>query len=134
MHKMIQVLQELGVDFNAKEHQHYKFTSNMANMPLVVETWLGDDHSQLVVSICHYGEMNGDAMRDPDVVFYAIDNEVYPISYRNDYVGVYQEARYTDDKGKERVDTKLDRELRGFLRQWAGTIKEQGFTRKVEPI
>src|SRR6202012_5540685 len=41
------------------------------------------------LSVAHYGEQNGDAMRDPEMCFeLEADGELSPYYYRNDYVGV----------------------------------------------
>jgi hypothetical protein len=36
-------------------------------MDLTVETW--QEGKNTMVSMCHYGEQNGDLMKDPDVLF-----------------------------------------------------------------
>jgi hypothetical protein len=92
------------------------------------------------ISVAHYGEQNGDAMRDPDMVFdvwadpncehkaFRWDTGTWrPVSYRNDYVGVHQEAVFLDDQGRVMVRPRLLRDLKGFARQWDRNIKEQGF-------
>ena len=43
-------------------------------------------------SLAHYGQQNGDAMRDPEMLF-ALHNETrqfIPYYYRNDYCGIEQ--------------------------------------------
>lgn len=47
-----------------------------------------------LLSVAHYGEMNGDLMRDPDMVFYRYSEggDWFPVSYRNDYAGTDEEA------------------------------------------
>ena len=42
--------------------------------------------------VTHYGEQNGDLMRDPEMCFEIRDGELDPYFYRNDYVGVEQGA------------------------------------------
>lgn len=57
-------------------------------MPLCVETTMNN-----CLSVAHYGEQNGDAMRDPDMVFWKSPaGEWFPVSYQNDFAGVYHEA------------------------------------------
>ena len=53
-----------------------------------------------LVSVAHYGEQNGDAMRDPDIVIMADGQNAWPISYRTDYIGVNHEATEYDDEGR----------------------------------
>lgn len=54
------------------------------------------------ISVAHYGEINGDAMRNPEMCFeigLAGGAHLNPFYYRNDYLGVEQWSRYiTDDQ------------------------------------
>ena len=51
-----------------------------------------------LVSVAHYYEQNGDLMRDPDVVFLiGADRHVYPISFRQDNLGINLESAYVED-------------------------------------
>ena len=96
-------------------------------MPLVLEYLGFTDHRGLpVYSMTHYGELNGDAMMDPDMTF-SVDfanEECHPLTYQNDYMGLYQEV-YTD--GGKRYRPGLLRDLQIFLAQWTKNIKDQGF-------
>jgi hypothetical protein len=101
-------------------------------MPLSVEDIGQSADGNRLISICHYGEQNGDLMRDPDMVF-----EVYaspapataePLSFRNDYMGLMQEVyRYDDDGKKTAVNPKLKQDLKSFGRTWFQNLKDQGF-------
>ena len=101
-------------------------------MPLSVEDIGQSAEGNRLVSICHYGEQNGDLMRDPDMVF-----EVYaspapataePLSFSNDYMGLMQEVyRYDDDGKKTAVNPKLKQDLKSFARTWFQNLKDQGF-------
>ena len=113
--KVLLALEKLGVNLKARKHMAYKYTAT-GLMPLNIETWREDD-GYLTVSICHYGEQNGDLMRDPEVVFKVQGHEVLPLSFRNDYAGV-----------STIVDNDLKRkDLRKFLNDWASTIFQQGY-------
>ena len=101
-------------------------------MPLSVEDIGQSAEGNRLVSICHYGEQNGDLMRDPDMVFEfhqwpdALAAE--PLSFRNDYMGILQEVyRYNDEGKKTHVNTKLKAELKSFARTWFSNLKQQGF-------
>ena len=68
------------------ENNDRKFTSG-EYMPLVIE-WIycNDYKGRPIFSIAHYGEQNGDLMRDPEMTI-AIDFEastVEPMTWRND--------------------------------------------------
>ena len=101
-------------------------------MPLSVEDIGKSAEGNRLVSICHYGEQNGDLMRDPDMVFEfhqwpdALAAE--PLSFRNDYMGINQEVyRYNDIGKKTHVNTKLKADLKAFARTWFSNLKQQGF-------
>jgi hypothetical protein len=87
----------------------------------------------VLISVTHYSEQNGDLMGDPDVVF-DVNRETYetgdwrPVSFRNDYVGSYQEAVFVRD-GSVLVWPGLVRELKSFARIWDRNLKEKGFLR-----
>lgn len=101
-------------------------------MPLSVENIGHSAEGNRLVSICHYGEQNGDLMRDPDMVFEfhqwpdALAAE--PLSFRNDYMGILQEVyRYNDEGKKTHVNAKLKADLKSFGLTWFHNLKEQGF-------
>lgn len=82
-------------------------------MPLSVEN-LSELYNQPGTwSLCHYGKMNGDLMRDPEMVFIRDDQGLRPIYFRNDYMG-YEDS--TPNTG-----------MYDFARIWLKNIKEQGF-------
>ena len=101
-------------------------------MPLSVEDIGKSAEGNRLVSICHYGEQNGDLMRDPDMVFEfhqwpdALAAE--PLSFRNDYMSINQEVyRYNDEGKKTHVNTQLKADLKAFARTWFSNLKQQGF-------
>lgn len=101
-------------------------------MPLCVEDIGRSGEGMRLVSLCHYGEQNGDLMRDPDIVFMFHDlpdgPATEPVSFRNDYMGVMQEVYRYDDNGKRtHVVPVLKLELKEFSRTWFSNLKEQGF-------
>ena len=77
-------------------------------------------------SVCHYGEQNGDLMRDPDVTFLLGENgEVHPLTFRNDYFGAEEVAVELFADGKLRVDDQVLYILVDFADGWMRTINEQ---------
>ncbi|THJ15596.1 MAG: hypothetical protein CAF42_015300 [Nitrospira sp. CG24B] len=101
-------------------------------MPLSVEEIGIDGEGHRLVSLCHYGEQNGDLMRDPDIVFMFQDAPygpiAEPVSFRNDYVGLEQEVYRYDETGKRtHLDTKLKQDLKEFAQIWFANLNEQGF-------
>ncbi|MDR4470300.1 MAG: hypothetical protein MRJ68_18710 [Nitrospira sp.] len=101
-------------------------------MPLSVEEIGIDGEGHRRVSLCHYGEQNGDLMRDPDLVFMFQDapssSIAEPVSFRNDYLGLDQEVyRYDETGQRTHLDTKLKRDLKEFAQIWFANLNEQGF-------
>ena len=101
-------------------------------MPLSVEDIGQSGDGNRLISICHYGEQNGDLMRDPDMVFeihaWADAPAAEPLSFHNDYMGLFQEVyRYGADGKKTHVNVRLKQELTSFARTWFKNLKDQGF-------
>ena len=101
-------------------------------MPLSVEEIGSSGDGYRLVSLCHYGEQNGDLMRDPDIVFLCHnlpDGAVAePVSFRNDYLGLSQDVYRYDEAGRRtHVVPALKQELKEFARAWFATLRDQGF-------
>ena len=101
-------------------------------MPLSVEEIGIDGEGHRLVSLCHYGEQNGDLMRDPDIVFLfhnAPDGAAAePVSFRNDYLGIVQDVYRYDETGRRtHVVPSLKQELKEFAESWFSNLKDQGF-------
>ncbi len=101
-------------------------------MPLSIEEIGLDGEGHRLVSLCHYGEQNGDLMRDPDIVFMFQDAPhgfiAEPMSFRNDYLGLDQEVYRHDETGtRTHLDTKLKSQLREFAQTWFANLHDQGF-------
>lgn len=93
-------------------------------MPLNVED-IGDG----CISISHYGEQNGDVMRDPEVVFrlYVIGSGgelAFPVYFRNDYAGV-ENGNYWDQDPESMP--KFSPSMVDFCAMWFRNLKEQGY-------
>jgi len=101
-------------------------------MPLSVEDIGQSNDGNRLISICHYGEQNGDLMRDPDMVFeihvWEDAPAAEPLSFRNDYMGLLQVVYRYDEVGKKtHVNPKLKQELKSFAKTWFHNLKDQGF-------
>ena len=86
-------------------------------MPLSVEHIGQSAEGNRLIAICHYGEQNGDLMRDPEMVFelftHGEASAAEPLSFQNDYMGLFQEVYRYDDTGKKtHVKTRLKAELK----------------------
>ncbi len=101
-------------------------------MPLSVEEIGSSGDGYRLVSLCHYGEQNGDLMRDPDIVFLFHNGPdgvaAEPVSFRNDYLGIVQEVYRYDETGRRtHVVPSLKQELTEFAESWFANLKDQGF-------
>jgi len=111
-------------------HEDYaKFVSD-GYIPLSIEKlWYEDPFGNPVYSICHWGELNGDAMRDPEITFGLDDqNEVLiPLSFENSYMAYYEEV-FMKPEDEWLFSKKSLTGIDDFLHTWLDNIKEQGFT------
>ena len=114
------------------ENNYRKFTSG-EYMPLVIE-WIycNDYKGRPIFSLAHYGEQNGDLMRDPEMTI-SIDFEagtIEPMTWRNDYLGRLDEVYKRNAAGQLLYSQRLRTSLDEFLWMWLTNIKEQGFDPK----
>lgn len=106
---------------------------NKGWMPLVIEclSWQKGPNGYPVVSVAHYGEMNGDLMRDPEMCFELVERdgerELFPFSFRNDYMGFDREVYPDRGDGKQYVNLEEKAGERSFARTWNKNIADQGF-------
>lgn len=111
-----------------------------AYMPLHVEILQTEERqtansrwTHRLVSLAHYGELNGDLMKDPDMVFLWHEEPeaperawAVPVEYQNDYAAFYQQAvKYDPSLQLLGVRPKVCRELVDFSDLWMKNIKEQ---------
>ena len=84
------------------------------------------DDSRRFVSFAHYGKQHGDAMRDPEVLFW-LDNEekVVPFAYRNDFIGMDREYVTFRDGRPDRFVPRCQRDLKNVCNDWMETLREQ---------
>jgi len=90
-------------------------------MPLSIE--ILDDNQ---ISLCHYGELNGDLMRDPEMIFFRDSKcDYYPFYYRNDYV-IFEQftGKIVENKLVIRK-AKYQASQVEFANLWMENIKEQ---------
>jgi hypothetical protein len=96
-------------------------------MRLVIEYVGRGPRGGELVSVAHYGEQNGDPMRDPEIVFEVAVGTWYPVSIQQDYIGSYREAVYVGEDGRVYVRPALVRDIQAFCRVWDCNLKHQGF-------
>ncbi len=131
-HKATQIIQKLHEAMSDPKYRqdedgdYAKIANNSSLMPVIVEKVGHLAGYGEIISIAHYGEQNGDLMADPEMTFTSVDGKYYPISFKNDYVGLYQEVFSYDEDGKpDAIDIKLQSDLTTFANQWMINIQEQ---------
>lgn len=132
--KTIQKLIDLHGGFEAVK-THYLSLENPPYMRLVIEVIGGPyPNGAYELSVAHYGEQNGDAMRDPEITFLVVPAEQgttwTPLTFENSYMGCYQVVAEATREGRLNVrNAALLRDLRDFANQWDLNLMEQGFGR-----
>jgi len=81
------------------------------------------------LSVAHYGEQNGDLMRDPEMCFelsLAGEAQLDPFYWRNDYVAVEQWSRNIL-RDHYVCHPELHEQHKQFARMWDNNLRLQGF-------
>jgi hypothetical protein len=110
----------------------YLKIDNPPYMELVIEAMDESGPCGLpAVSVAHYGELNGDAMRDPEMCFEVskpplCTEALSAFYYRNDYAGIEQWSRFLRE-GQYAFHTVLHREHERFASLWDKNLSAQRF-------
>ena len=81
------------------------------------------------ISVAHYGQQNGDAMRDPEMCFelgFAGGAHLNPFYWRSDFVGIEQWSRFIQD-GNYCYHTQLHEQHERFAKLWDKNLAVQRF-------
>jgi hypothetical protein len=114
----------------------YLKIENLPYMELVIEAV--DESGPMglpAISVAHYGEQNGDLMRDPEMCFelgFHDGPELNPFYYRNDYVGVEQWSRNIIRDHYVSLEM-LHKQHERFARTWDNNLRLQGFAEVFDP-
>jgi len=110
----------------------YLKIENAPYMALVIEATgeLGPNGLP-AISVAHYGEQNGDLMRDPEMCFELGRASLDPFYFRNDYLGVEQWSRLIDGTNYV-IHSELHRQHDQFAKQWDNNLRLQGFAQAFE--
>jgi hypothetical protein len=76
-------------------------------------------------SVAHYYKQNGDLMADPEMTFVVFDDLVYPASFTQHNLGLYEESMIWRTKGCWTLDPTLQKHHADFANQWFENIKIQ---------
>jgi hypothetical protein len=108
---------------------------NAPYMALVIEAL--DESGPMglpAISVAHYGEQNGDAMRDPEMCFelgLAGGAHLSAFYYRNDYLGIEQWSRDVVDGNYIHLIA-LHTQHERFAKTWDNNLRLQGFVEAFE--
>ena len=81
------------------------------------------------LSVAHYGEQNGDLMRDPEMCLelgFAGAAHLNRFYWRNDYAGIEQWSRFIRE-GNYCYHTELHVQHECFAKTWDNNLRQQGF-------
>ena len=108
----------------------YLKIENLPYMELVIEAVDESGPCGLpALSVAHYGEQNGDLMRDPEMCFelgFAGGAHLNSFYWRNDYAGVEQWSRFIRE-GNYCYHTQLHAQHERFAMTWDNNLRQQGF-------
>jgi len=79
------------------------------------------------ISVAHYGQQNGDLMRDPEMRFELVgEDRLDPYYWRNDYVAVEQWGRNIV-RDRYLCLVQLHEQHKHFAKTWDDNLSSQGF-------
>lgn len=111
------------------ENRHRRIDNGGSGFMAVVVEDIGDckigPATGATYSVAHYYTQNGDAMRDPEMVFFkAPDGCYYPTMYRQDGLDIYQESVF-EENGKTMIQPRVQKDQAVFAGIWMRNIKRQ---------
>lgn len=114
--------------------ENYLSIENPPFMRLVVEIVDGPfPNGSYHISVAHYTTLNGDAMRDPEILFHVLPScggewRWDPIFIQIDFLGSFAQVGDVSSAGEwtATVPKRAD-DIRNFAQMWATNIAEQGF-------
>ena len=113
----------------------YLKIDNAPFMELVIEAM--DESGPMglpAISVAHYGEQNGDLMRDPEMCFelgVAGEAHLSAFYYRNDYLGIEQWSRNVIEGDYVHLIA-LHAQHERFAKTWDSNLRSQGFLEAFE--
>ena len=130
MQTILRILKQAG----GWHHGLYLKIENPPYMALVIEATDESGPCGLpAISVAHYGEQNGDLMRDPEMCFelgLGGGAHLNPFYWRNDYAGIEQWSRFIQD-GHYAFHAELYKQHEQFAKQWDNSLRLQGFEKQT---
>lgn len=128
MKAILEILTGLGIAPSNPQHRAARLTiRNAPWMPLHIEAIGSGPTGRQAWSVAHYGKLNGDLMRDPEVCFEVREGALVPFAFRNDYSGVAIDVR-------DSAARSLTAGIADFARMWSENIYDQGFVKVALPV
>jgi hypothetical protein len=126
MKTVLDILQKAG----GWRHSLYLKIENPPFQELVIEATDESGPCGLwTISVAHYGEQNGDAMRDPEMCFelgFTGGAHLNAYYWRNDYAGIEQWSRFIRE-GNYCYQPQLHAQHQSFAKTWDRNLRAQGF-------
>ena len=104
----------------------YAKINNSNYSPVSVEKLMDIPTFDTHFVISHTTVLNGDLMRDPEMEFVTRNGKYYPITYRQNYLGIMQEALIYTNNGTpikyrpDLIDIRIE-----FANEWMLNIEQQ---------
>lgn len=128
MKAVLEILTGLGIAPSNPPHRDARLTiRNAPWMPLHIESIGSGPTGRQAWSVAHYGKLNGDIMRDPEICFEMRDGAMVPFSFRNDYAGIDIDVR-------DSAARSLTAGIADFARMWSENVYDQGFVKVALPV
>lgn len=134
---MFRYLTDMGINLLAPGHSYFKLEKpgSSAIMPLVVEVFTDGDGKRKV-SVSHNYIQEGDVMRDPEVLYRAIQNgqtiEEMPEFFQQDNLGVFHRVfSKRESDGAELVNMNWLADIRSFTKTWVQNNRAYNYTLTV---
>ena len=128
MKAVLEILTGLGIDPSNPPHREARLSiRNAPWMPLHIEAIGSGPTGKQAWAVSHYGKLNDDLMRDPEICFEMRDGAMVPFSFRNDYAGVDIDVR-------DSAARSLTAGIADFARMWSENIYDQGFVKVALPV
>lgn len=121
-HRNYDFLMWLAPEILTGEARYLRFEAGASFMPLTVER-IGENR----LAIAHTYKQDGDLMADPDMEF-VFDREAGTLSartYQQDGLSLFQQV----ENSAGQINTRLEKDLNSFARQWFSNIKGQNYHR-----
>ena len=127
MQTILQIIEQAGGYYSGL----FLKIENPPYMDLCIEAIERGPSGLPAISIAHYGEQDGDLMRDPEMCFELKDTKLEAFYYRNDYAGVEQWSR-NNVRGHYVQLYPLYGQHQRFALKWDTNLRLQGFAEAFE--